>query len=68
MKISELIEHLQKLKDEHGDLNVCKRKDHEYWGHLDSYVEKYDIDVLSYAMPDGPKTGKTEKAIVIDCV
>ena len=64
MKTSELIQYLNELKDKHGDLNVCISIPHEYWGSTESYVTKENTR-LQNAQPLGPKSGKSENAIVI---
>jgi len=66
MKISELILKLQEVKDKEGDLNVCVSESHEYWGSVQRHIEEYDINVSNHAQPDGPKSGKSEKAIVFE--
>jgi len=54
MKISELIEKLEIIKNKEGDLNVCTSEDHEYWGRIESYLADYDIRV-SDAQPNSPQ-------------
>lgn len=66
MKISELILKLQEVKDKEGDLNVCVSESHEYWGSVQRHIEEHDINVSNHAQPDGPKSGKSEKAIVFE--
>lgn len=64
MKISELIETLQKIENEEGDLNVCTSQIHEYWGSTEDMLEQYSIDIGN-AQPDGPKSGKFERAVIL---
>ncbi len=66
MKISELILKLQEVKDKEGDLNVCVSESHEYWGSVQRHIQDHDINVSNHAQPDGPKSGKSEKAIVFE--
>lgn len=65
MKASELIEYLQKVIDTEGDLMVCKSEDHEYWGSTELELELHSCQVSPFAQPDGPKSGKQEKAIIL---
>lgn len=65
MKISELILKLEEIKSEEGDLNVCISEEHEYWGSIQSYLDEYNINVCN-AQPDGPKSGKIEKAVIFE--
>lgn len=63
MKISELITKLEETQAKEGDLKVCVAESHEYWGEV--YRElRGDIRVDPSAQPEGPKSGKSEKAIV----
>jgi hypothetical protein len=63
MKISELELLLKKIRDKEGDLNVCVSESHEYWGSVDSHLEEYNVDVSDHAQPEGPKSGKSERAV-----
>lgn len=64
MKISELIAKLEEIKNKEGDLNVCVSESHEYWGSVQSYLTDYKMTVTEHAQPNGPKSGKYEKAVV----
>lgn len=70
MKISELIKVLEKKQEEHGDLECCTAKVHEYWGTVYCKIEQVTsdyivgIDIEEHAQPEGPKSGKSEKCIV----
>lgn len=63
-KISDIIALLEKLKAEHGDINVCTATDAEYWGEVHNYATESNIQVKEHAQPQGPKSGKSEKAVV----
>lgn len=64
-KISDLINFLQETLEKEGDINVCVSEDHEYWGSVQSWLTKgYNINVSEHAQPDGPKSGKSVKALV----
>lgn len=65
MKISKLIEKLEELKSSEGDLNVCISDSDEYWGSVETYLEDYNIKVSEHAQPEGPKSGKSEKAVIL---
>jgi len=64
MRITELIERLEQIKDEEGDLIVCTSEPHEYWGTLHQELDKYNVCVNPNAQPKGPKSGETERAVV----
>ena len=64
MKISELITKLEEIKSKEGDLSVCVSESHEYWGSVQSYLTESSISVNECAQPCGPKSGKSEKAVV----
>lgn len=64
MKISELITKLEEIKDKEGDLNVCVSESHEYWGSVETHLTEHNISVATHAQPEGPKSGKSEKAVV----
>ena len=64
MKISELIAKLEEIRSKEGDLNVCVSEAHEYWGSVQSHLSEYNMAVSEHAQPDGPKSGKSEKAVV----
>jgi hypothetical protein len=66
MKISELIAKLEEIKNKDGDLNVCVSESHEYWGSVQSHLTEYNISVSEHAQPDGPKSGKSVKAVVFE--
>jgi hypothetical protein len=66
MKISELIVKLEEIKDKEGDLNVCVSESHEYWGSLQTYLTEHNMSVNEYAQPNGPKSGKSEKAVIFE--
>lgn len=63
-KISDIIAHLEKLKAEHGDINVCISTDVEYWGEVYNFASESNITIHEHAQPHGPKSGKTERAVV----
>ncbi len=67
MKISELIKKLQDMQDKEGDLNTCVSQPDEYWGSVDSHTTDYNVTVKR-AQPDGPKSGKSELAVVFECL
>lgn len=63
--ISELIEYLQEVKEKEGDIFVCYSEDHEYWGSVESWISSgYNLQISEHAQPDGPKSGKSVKALV----
>ena len=66
MKISELIEKLEEIKNKEGDLNVCVSESHEHWGSVQSHITENNLNVLQHAQPDGPKSGKSERAVVFN--
>lgn len=66
MKISDLIEHLEALQKEYGDLNVCRQTDHDYWGYMHSYLTKDNMMVVNHAQPLGPKSGQIEQALIFE--
>lgn len=63
MKISELILELEKIQKEHGDLPVVISEPNEYWGSVETHLTRHEIAV-EHAKPGGPKSGKSEKAVV----
>jgi hypothetical protein len=63
-KISDIIALLEKLKAEHGDINVCTSTEWEYWGDVENYATENNVQVKQHAQPQGPKSGKSEKAVV----
>lgn len=65
MKISELISKLEEIKKEHGDLPVCVSEPHEYWGSIQSHLTDHNMSI-EHAQPDGPKSGKSEKAVIFE--
>lgn len=66
MKISELISKLEEIKKTEGDLNVCLSADHEYWGSVESHLTEHNIRVTDHAQPEGPKSGKSERAVIFE--
>jgi hypothetical protein len=66
MNISSLIKKLTQIKEENGDLNVCVGESHDYWGRLDKYLENGDIWVTDNAVPKGPKSGESERAVLLE--
>lgn len=66
MKLSLLIKKLQAIKKKEGDLNVCVSDSAEYWGHVHRYVREDDVKVSEHVQPDGPKSGKSERAILFE--
>jgi hypothetical protein len=62
MKISELIEKLNQLKSEHGDINVALKYNHEYWGSIYDAVNNSNIEIDN-AQLEGPKSGFSEKCV-----
>jgi len=66
MKISEFIIKLEEVKKEHGDLNVVISESHEYWGSVQRHYSEPDIRVTEHAQPEGPKSGKQEKALLLE--
>ena len=63
--ISQLIEYLQKIKEKEGDIFVCYSEEHEYWGSAESWITPgYNLTINTHAQPDGPKSGKSVKAMV----
>ena len=65
MKISDFIEKLEQIKKTEGDLNMCVSESHEYWGSVETHINERNITVSEHAQPDGPKSGKSEKCVVI---
>ncbi len=62
--ISELIEYLQEVKEKEGDINVCHSESDDYWGSFQNWFTiGYNLSI-SNAQPDGPKSGKSVKALV----
>lgn len=66
MKISEVIAKLEKVKSIEGDINVCVSESAEYWGHVHRHLNEDDIDVKEHVQPDGPKSGKSERAVLFE--
>lgn len=66
MYISELIKKLEEIKEREGDLKVCKSEKDEYWGSTTFEILDYNVEVSNHAQPEGPKSGKCEKSVVID--
>lgn len=66
MKIQELITTLQQLQNEYGDLVVLTSEPNEYWGTILREVHPNMIIFNENALYDGPKSVKTEPAIVIE--
>lgn len=66
MLISEIIAHLEKIKAEHGDIQCCVSEPHEYWGSIENRIEEWNTTVSEHAQPEGPKSGKCEKAVIFN--
>ena len=66
MNISKLMAILEEIKAKEGDLNVCLSEPHEYWGSIHRHITENNVLVKEHAQPDGPKSGKWEKAVVFD--
>ena len=66
MKISQFIKKLQEVQDMEGDLNVVLSEGHEYWGSVQRYAREDDVKATDHAQPDGPKSGKSERAVVLE--
>lgn len=66
MRISRLIEKLEEIKAKEGDLNVCSSTNDHYWGRIDRLLSESDELVKEHAQPHGPKSGKSEKAVVFE--
>lgn len=64
-KISDIIARLEKLKEIHGDINVVVEEKDDYWGSLHNYISESNMQVSEHAQPAGPKSGISEKAVVI---
>ena len=63
--ISELIEYLQLVKEKEGDIYVCHSDSDDYWGSVESWLTVgYNLSVSEHSQPDGPKSGKSVKAVV----
>lgn len=65
MKLSELIKHLEGVMSKEGDLPVCVIETHEYWSTMYHHLEERYICVSDYTTPDGPKSGKNVRSVVI---
>lgn len=61
--ISDLIEKLEKMKEEHGDIPCVHSEDHDYWGSVATDITDYNLEVGN-AQPDGPKSGESEKCVI----
>ena len=66
MRISNLINVLTAIQEAEGDLLVCTSSGDEYWGTLYNYLNEYDLTITEHAKPDGPKSNKSIKALVIN--
>ncbi len=66
MKITQLIEKLEQLKNEHGDLPVYVVEEHEYWGDLYNKLDDYGVRVQDAVPINGPKRSEVEKALIIN--
>lgn len=64
MKVSELIKRLQEIIKEDGDINCVISNSHDYWGSVQSHINEHNLNVSEHAQPEGPKSGKSEKAVV----
>lgn len=63
--ISEMIEYLEDIMVEEGNINVCHSESHEYWGSVESWlIVGYNLSVSEHAQPDGPKSGRSVRALV----
>lgn len=65
MLASELIAYLQEVIKAEGDIRVCISQTHEYWGSTEDLLNRSSCQVSPWAQPDGPKSGKSEKAIIL---
>lgn len=66
LKISELIEKLEKFKEEFGDLPIIIRRK-EYWGSEDDYLDfEYHVYLARNARPERSRTELNEITIVFD--
>jgi hypothetical protein len=65
MKISELVQKLNEIKASDGDLIICTSERDDYWGRV--YSEFTDSNLrVGDAQPKGPKSGESERAVIID--
>lgn len=67
MNIDELITYLQDVKKLHGNITVCIGEYHEYWGSVYTKLDDSNIVIDENAQPNGPKSGNSEIALVIEC-
>lgn len=64
--ISEMIEYLEDIMIEEGNINICYSESHEYWGSVESWITVgYNMSISDRAQPDGPKSGKSVRALII---
>lgn len=63
MRISEIIKRLEEEKEKHGDLKVCYVEEDDYWGKIETEISYLIID--DHAQPEGPKSGVSEKALIL---
>jgi hypothetical protein len=66
MDIDSVILKLQALRKEHGNLKVCVASGDDYWGTIYNEVDNHLLRVDEHAQPEGPKSGKSEKAVVFN--
>ncbi len=62
--ISALIQHLEKIKEEQGDIHVCVSESDDYWGSVETWINIHNLNIDTHAQPDGPKSGKSVRALV----
>ena len=63
--ISDLIVYLEKVKEKEGDIFVCYSEPDEYWGSVENWLTTgYNLSINEHAQPEGPKSGKSVKALV----
>lgn len=63
MKISNLIEHLEKVKEIEGDIPCVINVSHDYWGNIQYPIDEY-LMLVADAQPEGPKSGKSERCVI----
>lgn len=66
MIISELLTHLEVLKQLHGDIVVTIGESHEYWGMVYQPVDEDNVRFHQHTQPKGPKSGESEPGIIIE--
>lgn len=50
MKISQLIEKLEKIKEIEGDIEVANEEDHEYWGSIYHPLTEVTVSSISLSL------------------